>query len=42
MKADVNGKTLYRVRVLGMTKDDATALCSRLVAAGGVCFVAKS
>ena len=42
VKADVNGKTLYRVRVLGMTKDDATALCSRLVAAGGVCFVAKS
>ncbi|MCP8939354.1 SPOR domain-containing protein [Alsobacter sp. SYSU M60028] len=41
-KADVNGKTLYRVRVMGLTKEDATALCSRLQAAGGQCFVAKS
>ncbi|GGH22020.1 hypothetical protein GCM10007036_26740 [Alsobacter metallidurans] len=41
-KADVNGKTIYRVRVGGLSKDDATALCTKLQGAGGQCFVAKN
>lgn len=41
-KADVNGRTVYRVRVTGLAKDDATALCSKLQSAGGQCFVAKN
>lgn len=41
-KADVNGKTIYRVRVGGLSRDDATALCTKLQASGGQCFVAKN
>ncbi|WP_406858363.1 SPOR domain-containing protein [Alsobacter sp. KACC 23698] len=41
-KADVNGKTIYRVRVSGMSRDEATALCTKLQGAGGQCFVAKN
>ena len=40
MKAEVNGKTVHRVRVGPMSKDDADGLCSRLKASGGSCFVA--
>ncbi len=39
-QAEVNGKTVHRVRVGPMTKDDANALCSRLKTSGGSCFVA--
>jgi len=41
-KAEVNGKTIYRVRVGNMSRDDATALCERLKGAGGQCFVARN
>ena len=41
-QAESNGKTIYRVRVSGMGKDDATGLCERLKASGGQCFVAKN
>jgi hypothetical protein len=41
-KADVNGKTIYRVRVSGLSRDDANALCSKLQSSGGQCFVAKN
>jgi len=41
-KAEVNGNTIYRVRVGPMTKDDASSLCSRLQGLGGQCFVAKN
>ncbi|PSC02767.1 hypothetical protein SLNSH_22230 [Alsobacter soli] len=41
-KADVNGKTIYRVRVGGLSREDATALCTKLQGAGGQCFVAKN
>ena len=40
--AEVNGKTIYRVRVGPMSRDDATELCTKLKAAGGPCFVAKN
>lgn len=41
-KADVPGKgTYYRVRVTAGSKEDATALCTRLKSAGGGCFVTQ-
>lgn len=41
-RADVNGKTIYRVRVGNMTRDDATSLCTKVQSAGGQCFVARN
>jgi cell division protein FtsN len=43
-QADVNGRSIYRVRVSGLSKADAVALCLKLKAAGGdgACFVAKN
>jgi hypothetical protein len=40
-EADVKGQTIYRVRVTGLSKSDAGALCAKLKAGGGDCFVAK-
>jgi hypothetical protein len=40
-QADVNGRSIYRVRVNGMAKADAVALCQKLKASGGDCFVAR-
>ena len=40
-KAVVNGETIYRLRVVGLTKADAAALCARLKGDGGACFIAK-
>jgi hypothetical protein len=40
IKADSNGRTVFRVRVVGLTGDDANVLCSKLKAGGGACFVA--
>ena len=40
-KAVVNGETIYRLRVVGLTKADAAALCARLKGEGGECFIAK-
>ena len=41
-QAEVNGKTLYRVRVGPLAKNEASSLCSALQGAGGQCFVAKN
>ena len=41
-QAEVNGKTLYRVRVGPLGKGEATSLCSKLQGEGGQCFVAKN
>ncbi len=41
-RADVNGKTIYRVRVGNLSRDDATSLCTRVQSAGGQCFVARN
>ncbi|PVE25203.1 hypothetical protein DC522_06630 [Microvirga sp. KLBC 81] len=41
-KAEVNGNTIYRVRVGPMSRDEASALCSKLQGQGGQCFVAKN
>jgi hypothetical protein len=40
-KAVVKGATIYRLRVVGLTKADAAALCARLKGEGGACFIAK-
>jgi hypothetical protein len=40
-KAEVKGQTIYRLRVVGLTKADAAALCARLKGDGGQCFIAK-
>lgn len=41
VKADVNGKTMWRVRVPAGSRDEAMNLCGSLKAAGGSCFVTK-
>ncbi|WP_375408246.1 SPOR domain-containing protein [uncultured Methylobacterium sp.] len=41
-QAEVNGKTIFRVRVGPLPKEEATSLCSQLQGAGGQCFVAKN
>jgi hypothetical protein len=40
-KAIVNGETVYRLRVVDLSKTDAEALCTRLKVDGGNCFIAK-
>ena len=40
-KAQVNGETIYRLRVVGLTKADAAALCARLKGEGAACFIAR-
>ena len=37
-KAEVNSKTVYRVRVSGLTKEEATAICQKISG----CFVARN
>jgi len=41
-KADVSSGTVYRVRVGSLSKADAVALCEKLKASGGACFVARN
>ena len=40
-KAIVNHQTIYRLRVVGLSKADAAALCARVKGDGGDCFIAK-
>ncbi len=39
VKAQVNGRDVYRVRSGAVSKDQANALCADLKAAGGSCFI---
>ncbi|ACK49468.1 Sporulation domain protein [Methylocella silvestris BL2] len=41
-KAVSGDKTVYRVRSVGLSKEDATSLCQKVQGAGGACFVAKN
>ncbi len=41
-QAEVNGNTIFRVRVGPLSKDEASSLCSSLKGEGGQCFVAKN
>ncbi|RFB81039.1 SPOR domain-containing protein [Methylovirgula sp. 4M-Z18] len=40
-QAAAGGKTVYRVRVAGMSKEEAVSTCEKLKASGGACFIAK-
>lgn len=40
--AEVNGRTVYRIRTGGMSKEAGDTLCSNLKAAGGDCFVVRN
>jgi hypothetical protein len=40
-KAEIKGETIYRLRVSGLTKADAAAMCAKLKGEGGQCFIAK-
>ena len=40
VKGDSNGKPVFRVRAGGLSKDEAVAICTRVKASGGNCFVA--
>jgi len=40
--AEVNGRSVYRLRVGNMSREEANGLCERLKADGGSCFVARN
>jgi hypothetical protein len=40
-KARVGGETVYRLRVVGLSKADAATLCDRLKGDGGSCFIVR-
>ena len=40
-KARVDAETVYRLRVAGLSKADAAALCERVKGDGGSCFVVR-
>jgi SPOR domain len=40
-KAEIKGETIYRLRVVGLSKADAAALCARVKGDGGNCFIAR-
>ena len=42
IKAESNGKTVYRVRAVGYTRDEANAACNGVTSAGGKCFIARN
>ena len=41
-KADTGDKSVYRIRVGNLSQEDAKALCSKLQAGGGGCFVVRN
>ncbi|TXN21693.1 SPOR domain-containing protein, partial [Methylobacterium sp. WL9] len=41
-QAEVGGKSIYRVRVGPLAKNEANSLCTDLKGAGGQCFVSKN
>jgi len=41
-KAERDGEAIYRVRALGLSKDEAKAMCAKVKSAGGDCYVAKN
>ena len=42
VKGDSGGKTVFRVRALGYSRDEAAATCATAGAAGTKCFIAKN
>jgi hypothetical protein len=42
VKAEVGDKSIYRVRVSSLSREEAVSLCEKVKAKGGACFVAKN
>jgi hypothetical protein len=42
VKAEIGDKSIYRVRVGSLSRDEATSLCGKIKSKGGDCFVAKN
>jgi hypothetical protein len=42
VKAEVGDKSIFRVRVGSLSRDEAVSLCEKVKAKGGACFVAKN
>jgi hypothetical protein len=40
-KAQLNGATVFRLRIGGLSRSDAASLCARVKVNGGNCFLAK-
>lgn len=41
-QAEVNGRTIFRIRSTGMSREESENLCNSLKAAGGDCYVARN
>ena len=41
-KADNSGRTIFRVRVIGLAREGAISLCEKMKSSGTQCFVAKN
>ncbi|MBV8851205.1 MAG: SPOR domain-containing protein [Methylobacteriaceae bacterium] len=42
VKAEIGEKSIYRVRVGSLSRDEANSLCGKIKSKGGECFVAKN
>ncbi len=42
VKGEANGKEVWRIRVGGLNRDEANAMCGSIKASGGACFVAAN
>ena len=42
VKAELGDKSIYRVRVSSLSREEAVSLCEKVKAKGGACFVAKN
>jgi hypothetical protein len=41
-KAENNGRTIFRVRAVGLSREEAISICEKIKASGGQCFVARN
>jgi cell division septation protein DedD len=42
VKAEVGEKSIYRVRISSLSREEANSLCGKIKSKGGDCFVAKN
>ena len=41
VKGENNGKPVWRVRVVGLSQENAASMCNKVKGGGGECFVAR-
>lgn len=41
-KAENNGRTIFRVRAVGLNREEAISICEKIKSSGGQCFVARN